>query len=145
MGMHMRALAMAAIFAAACSQPATAQVDASLDGVWAFQTQPYAAGQGVGAVMSGVAILRAEASGYAIQLLANELVTQGDRSVTITARETCRGEWQDAQFMINCELAEPLEGYQPDNFVLQAGEGADQLIGVLSSTASAQATFTRVR
>lgn len=143
----MRALALAATFAAvaACSQPAGAQVDGSFEGTWAFQTQPYVAGQGVIALMSGVAIMRAESSGYSIQLIANELVTQGAQSAVITARENCRGEVAGDQFTITCEMAEPLEGYAPDTFVLQRGQEADTLVGVLESAASGQVTFTRVR
>lgn len=142
----MRALAITAGFAiiTACSGPAGAQVDGTLEGTWAFQTQPYVAGQGTLAVMSGVAIMRPESSGYAIQLLANELVTQGGQSVMITARENCRGVNDGGQFTITCEMAEPLEGYAPDVFVLQTGE-PDQLVGVLESAASGQVTFTRVR
>jgi hypothetical protein len=142
----MRALIIAAGFAliAACSPSARAQVDATLEGTWAFQTEPYPASSGTIALMSGVAVMRAESSGYAIQLLANELVTQGAQSVVITARETCRGEMQGAQFTITCEMAEPLEGYQPDTFVLQTGE-PNQLVGVLASASSGQVTFTRVR
>lgn len=143
----MRALALATtlVAIAACSQPAGAQVDGALEGTWAFQTQPYVAGQGTIALMSGAAILRAESSGYAIQLVANELVTQGAQSAVITARENCRGEFAGEQFTITCEMAEPLEGYSPDTFVLQRGEEADTLVGVLESASSGQVTFTRVR
>lgn len=123
---------------------AHAQVDATFEGVWAFQTQPYVAGPGTVALMSGAAQMRAESGGYAIQLVAHELITQGGQSALITARETCRGELESAQFTITCELAEPLEGYAPDTFVLQAGE-PDQLVGVLESAASGQVTFTRIR
>jgi len=115
-------------------------------GTWAFQTQPYG-DQQFGVVMSGVAVASASAPGrYDIRLIANELIidrTSG-RSQTITARQTCTGEDTGGQFNIACQMAEPVEGYQPDNFVLQAGD-ADQLVGVLSSTASGQVTFTRVR
>lgn len=141
----MRKLAAAAALAlTALIAPAHAQVDGTFEGTWAFQTQPYAAGPGTIALMSGAAIMRAESSGYAIQLLANELVTQGGQSVIITARQNCRGVNEAGQFTITCELAEPLEGYQPDVFILQAGE-PDQLAGVLQSASSGQVQFTRIR
>ena len=41
--------------------------------------------------------------------------------------------------------AEPLDGYEPDNFILQPGEGSDQLVGALSSATSATVTFNRLR
>jgi hypothetical protein len=145
----MRAMTIAAaLVAAACGAPAPAgaQSGDAYAGTWAFQTEPYTAASGaVAAVMSGVAIISANGGeGYAIRLLSHEYVTQGAQSVMLTARQTCRGEVQGAQFNISCEMAEPLEGYTPDNFVLQAGE-ADQLLGVLASGASAQVTFSRVR
>jgi len=37
-----------------------------------------------------------------------------------------------------------VQGYEPDNFVLQVGE-TDQLVGVLRSQASPQVMFSRVR
>lgn len=125
--------------------PVAAQ-PSDLAGTWAFQTQPYG-DQQFGVVMSGVAIATPAARGrYDIQLLANELIMEraSGRSQVITARQTCTGEDADGQVNITCQMAEPLEGYQPDNFVLQRGE-TDQLVGVLSSTASGQVTFTRVR
>jgi hypothetical protein len=125
--------------------PVAAQ-PSDLSGTWAFQTQPYG-DQQFGVVMSGVAIATRSAPGrYDIRLLANELIMDraSGRSQVITARQTCTGEDADGQVNITCQMAEPLEGYQPDNFVLQRGE-ADQLVGVLSSTASGQVTFTRVR
>ena len=42
------------------------------------------------------------------------------------------------------QMAEPLECYEPDTFVLQAGE-ADQLVGVLQSNDTSQVTFSRIR
>ncbi len=144
----MRGLTMAAalLVTAACTGPAGAQAGDAYTGTWAFQTAPYGAGQGeVAALMSGVAIITpASNSRYDIKLVAHEYVTQGAQSALLTARESCHGEVQEAQFNITCEMAEPLEGYEPDNFLVQAGE-ADQLVGVLASAASAQVTFTRVR
>lgn len=125
--------------------PVAAQTS-DLSGTWAFQTQPYG-DQQFGVVMSGVAIATPAARGrYDVRLLANELIMERatGRSQVITARQTCTAEDADGQVNITCQMAEPLEGYQPDNFVLQRGD-ADQLVGVLSSTASGQVTFTRVR
>jgi hypothetical protein len=132
-----------AVLAAA---PASAQSDDPFAGTWAFQTMSYGSEQ-VGAIMSGAAIVRRAATNrYDIQLLANErLVNRATgETMLLTARQTCTGERDGGQFMIECQLAEPLEGYEPDNFVLQQGE-ADQLVGVLSSNASPQVTFTRLR
>lgn len=141
-------IAAALLAATACTGPAGAQAEAgdAYVGTWAFQTAPYAAAQGqVAAVMSGVAVVTPGADHqYDIRLIAHEYITQGARSVMLTARETCRGEVQDAQFAITCQMAEPLEGYQPDAFVLQAGE-ADEMLGVVSNDSSPQVTFTRLR
>ena len=139
-------MAAALLAATACTEPAGAQAGDAYAGTWAFQTEPYGAGQRqVAAVMSGVAIITpAGGARYDIKLVAHEYITQGAQSVLLTARERCQGEVQEAQFNITCELAEPLEGYEPDNFLVQSGE-ADQLVGVLTSAASAQVTFTRVR
>jgi hypothetical protein len=145
----MRGLSAAAalLAIAACTGPAGAQAAGdAFAGTWAFQTEPYTAGQGqVGAVMSGIAIIAPEQNHrYDIRMLVHEYISQGERSVLLTARETCHGEVQEAQFSITCEMAEPLEGYQPDTFVVQAGE-ADELLGVLTSASSAQVTFSRLR
>ena len=130
----------------ALAAPAQAQEASDRSGTWAFQTAPYGDAQ-FGVVMSGVAIMTASAPGrYDVRLLANELIIERatGRSQVLTARQTCTGEEADGQFALSCQLAEPLEGYQPDNFVLQAGENADQLVGALSSAASATVTFSRV-
>lgn len=141
----MRALAFS-VALATMTGAAHAQSADPYVGTWAFQTQPYSAGQGgVLAVMSGVAVISDGAGeNYQIKLLAHEFITQGERSLTLTARQNCEGEVQGGQFSISCELAEPLEGYQPDAFVLQQGE-ADEMMGVLASAASAQVTFSRLR
>jgi hypothetical protein len=126
--------------------PASAQSGDAYAGTWAFQTASYGSDQ-VGAIMSGVAVIeRAARNRYNIRLLANERLVNRDtgQSAFLTARQTCTGQLDGAQFTIRCQLAEPVEGYEPDNFVLQQGE-ADQLVGVLSSSASPQVTFTRMR
>jgi hypothetical protein len=140
----MRALAFATALAA-MTGVAHAQASDPYVGTWAFQTQPYEAGQAqVMAIMSGVAVITPGAGNrYDIKLLANEYVTQGQQSLMLTARENCHGEVQDGQFAITCEMAEPLEGYEPDTFVVQQGE-ADEMLGVLSSASSAQVTFSRL-
>lgn len=145
----MRALLMAAALLAACSAPtsAGAQAQGDLAGTWAFQTQSYG-GEAMGAVMSGAAVMTASAPNrYEIRLLSNELVVNRatGQSRLLTARQTCTGEMDGAQFSIACQMAEPLEGYQPDNFVLQRGDNPDQLVGALSSASSATVTFTRMR
>ncbi len=143
----MRGFLIAAIALTACSAPiAQAQSGDAFEGTWAFQTASYGNEQ-VGAIMSGAAVITREAPNrYAVRLIANERLVNRDtgQSVFLTARQNCTGENADGQFTITCQMAEPLEGYEPDNFALQAGE-ADQLVGVLNSQASPQVTFTRLR
>jgi hypothetical protein len=143
----MRGFLIAAVALAACSAPmAHAQAGDAFAGTWAFQTVSYG-DERVGAIMSGVAVISAGAPNrYDIRLLSNERLVNRDtgESVFLTARQTCTGQNDDGQFTVTCQLAEPLEGYEPDNFALQAGE-ADQLVGVLNSQASPQVTFTRLR
>jgi hypothetical protein len=143
----MRAFLIAAMLLAACSStPASAQADDPFVGTWAFQTTSYG-DERVGAIMSGAAVItRAAPNRYDIRLLANERLVNRDtgQQAFLTARQNCTGENDGGQFTINCQMAEPLEGYQPDNFVLQQGE-ADQLVGVLSANTSSQVTFSRLR
>jgi hypothetical protein len=143
----MRGLAMGmALGLAALAGPAAAQSRNSFDGTWAFQTEPYGDEQ-FGVLMSGTAVITlADRDRYDIRLITNELIIQRQtgRSQLITARQTCSGETASGQFNISCRMAEPLEGYEPDNFVLQQGE-RDQMVGVLSSASSSQVTFTRMR
>ncbi|MEZ5972833.1 MAG: hypothetical protein R3C31_13575 [Hyphomonadaceae bacterium] len=143
----MRGFLVAALTLAACSAPvAQAQSGDAFEGTWAFQTASYGNEQ-VGGIMSGAAVITREAPDrYAIRLLANERLVNRDtgQSAFLTARQTCTGENDGGQFTITCQMAEPLEGYEPDTFVLQAGE-ADQLLGVLSSNNSSQVTFSRMR
>jgi hypothetical protein len=141
----MRGFLIAAM-ALAAAPMAQAQTGDAFEGTWAFQTQSYGTEQ-VGAIMSGAAVITREAPDrYAIRLLANERLVNRDtgQGVFLTARQTCTGVNDDGQFTITCEMAEPLEGYAPDNFVLQSGE-ADQLVGVLNSNNSSQVTFSRMR
>ena len=141
----MRAMMIAAALVLVSAAPAGAQTG-DLSGTWAFQTQSYGSEQ-VGAVMSGAAVFTANAPNrYDIRLLTNELLVNREtgQSRLLTARQNCTGTNDDGQFFIACQMAEPLEGYEPDNFILQAGE-TDQLVGALNSATSAQATFTRMR
>jgi hypothetical protein len=97
--------------------------------------------------MSGTAVITlAGQDRYDIRLLTNELIIQRQtgRTQLITARQTCTGDAAGGQVNISCQMAEPLQGYEPDNFVLQQGE-RDQMVGVLSSASSSQVTFTRMR
>lgn len=143
----MRKLILAAGAALAMlASPASAQSD-SHAGTWSFQSQPYGNEQ-FGVLMSGTAVMTVEARGrYSIRLLVNELIIEraSGRSQLITAHETCTGELDGEVLNISCQMAEPLEGYEPDNFVLQRGETADQLVGALSSAATATVTFNRMR
>lgn len=143
----MRAFLIAsAALAAFAAPPASAQSNDPYVGTWAFQTASYGNEQ-VGGIMSGAAVItRAERDRYSIRLLSNERLVNRETSqgAFLTARQTCIGVNDDGQFTISCQMAEPLEGYEPDNFVLQRGE-ADQLVGVLQSNNSSQVTFSRLR
>jgi hypothetical protein len=142
----------AAAFAALGLAPAANAQNAArgadpFTGTWGFQTEDYG-NDNFGAIMSGVAVITpaSSANHYAVQLLAQELITQRQTDAThlIVARETCTGELVSGQFTLACRMAEPIDGYQPDGFILQQGD-ADQLVGVLSSATSGQVTFTRMR
>ena len=143
----MRGLMIAAAALAAFSAtPVSAQTNDSFAGTWAFQTMSYGSEQ-VGAIMSGVAVVtQSSPDSYDIRLLSNERLVNRDtgEQIFLTARQTCTGANDGGQLTVTCQLSEPLEGYSPDNFVLQAGE-ADQLVGVLSSDAAPQVTFSRLR
>lgn len=117
---------------------------AGFDGTWAFQSQSYG-NERLGAVMSGVAVLTASAPNrYDVRLVTNELIVdrESGQSRLLTARQTCTAEELDGQIAIDCEMAEPLENYNPDTFLVQQGD-ADQLVGVLND--GPQVTFTRLR
>ena len=143
----MRAFLIAAAALVACSAPAaSAQSRDAFEGTWAFQTASYGNEQ-VGGIMSGAAVItRAGADRYTIRLISNERLVNRDtaQAAFLTARQNCTGQNHGGQFTISCQMAEPLEGYEPDNFVVQQGE-ADQLVGVLSSNTSSQVTFSRLR
>jgi len=142
----MRAFMIAsAALLAFTAAPAHAQSGDAFEGTWAFQTASYGSEQ-VGAIMSGAAVItRAGEDRYDIRLISNERLVNRDsgRQAFLTARQNCTGSSDGGQFTITCQLAETVEGYEPDNFVLQQGE-ANQLVGVLSSSASPQVTFSRL-
>ncbi len=143
----MRTMMLAAVLAAgALVAPASAQ-DADLSGTWAFQTSTYGNEQ-FGVIMSGAAVFTAAAPNrYDVHLIANERIVDRNTSQyrMLTARQTCTADTSGAQINVECQLTEALEGYEPDNFVLQAGETADELVGVLNSAATPQVTFSRLR
>ena len=142
----MRAFLIAAAVAALAAPMASAQTGDAFEGTWAFQTESYGTEQ-VGAIMSGAAVITREAANnYRVRLISNERLVNRDsgQGAFLTARQNCTGVNDSGQFTISCQMAEALEGYEPDNFVLQAGE-ADQLVGVLSSQTSSQVTFSRMR
>lgn len=114
-------------------------------GTWAFQTNAYGQDQGAARALSGSAVIRRSGGGYDVRLVAHEIEIGPDGSGTILSavRERCRGALEGAQLTITCELAEEVPNYQPDNFVLQAGEDG-QLVGVMSSVTSGEVVFTRV-
>ena len=141
----MRGFLIAAM-ALAAAPVAHAQTSDAFEGTWTFQTASYGNEQ-VGGIMSGAAVITREAPNrYAVRLIANERLVNRDtgQGAFLTARQNCTGENADGQFTITCQMAEPLEGYEPDTFVLQAGE-ADQLVGVQRSQTSPQVTFSRMR
>jgi hypothetical protein len=126
--------------------PASAQNN-SLAGTWSFQSQSYG-NEEFGVIMSGAAVIERPSRGrYSIRMLVHEQIVEREtgRSRLLTARQNCTGTQDGEQFSITCQMAEPLEGYQPDNFVLQRGENADQLVGALSSAATTTVTFDRMR
>lgn len=142
----MRGFLIAAALVAVATPMASAQSRDAFAGTWAFQTESYGTEQ-VGAIMSGAAVItRQAANRYSIQLISNERLVnrETNQSAFLTARQTCTGANDDSQFTITCQMAEPLEGYEPDTFVLQTGE-ADQLVGVLQSNDTSQVTFSRIR
>ncbi len=144
----MRTMLFAALAALAMAAPAQAQSNDPFAGTWAFQSQPYGNEQ-FGVIMSGaMTATRERGDAYTVHLTANELIiSRADgQSRMLTAYQTCRGERSGEVFNITCQIAEAPEGYQPDNFILQRGEGeqASQLVGAMTGNGT-QVTFSRVR
>jgi hypothetical protein len=145
--MTMRVMILAAAAACLMATPARAQYMPDLSGTWAFQTNSYG-NEEFGVIMSGAANFTATTAGrYTVQLIANELIVQRESSASqmLTARQNCVAEDADGQLTITCQLSEAVEGYEPDNFLLQAGTSPDELVGALTSGSSPQVTFTRLR
>ena len=144
----MRAMILAAAAAmSVMAAPASAQEMSDLSGTWAFQTSSYGNGE-YGVIMSGAANFVATTAGrYTVQLIANELIVQRETSASqmLTARQNCVAEDSDGQVTITCNLSEAVEGYEPDNFLVQSGTTPDELVGALTSGSSPQVTFTRLR
>lgn len=148
----MRAMMFAAFAALAACTTATpaaqAQAGDAFAGTWAFQSQPYGNDQ-FGVIMSG-AMVAAHTRGdaYTVRLTANELIiSRADgQSRMLTAQQNCQGQRAGEVFNITCTLVDAPEGYQPDNFILQRGEGEQegQLVGAMSGNGT-QVTFSRVR
>ncbi len=148
MGRTMRATILGmALAACLLTTPANAQQSGDLSGTWAFQSSTYGNEQ-FGVIMSGAAVFTATAPNrYNVRLIANERIVQRDTAQyrMLTARQTCAAENAEGQITLTCRLSEPVEGYEPDNFVLQAGANADELVGVLNSASTPQVTFSRLR
>lgn len=144
----MRAMMMgAALTVLAMATPASAQQTNDLSGTWAFQTATYG-NEEFGVIMSGAAEFVATTAGrYTVRLIANERIVQRETSQSrmLVARQNCVAEDEAGQIAITCRMAEDVDGYEPDNFALQPGENADELVGALSSGSSPQVTFTRMR
>lgn len=138
----MRRLILAAFAIVALAASAHAQ-QSSLEGVWALQSEPYG-DERFAVSMSGAAVIAEASRGrLAMRLTANEMIVEraSGRSRIITAHQNCTGERDGPQISITCVMAEPLEGYTPDAFLLQSNDDG-QLAGVLNGTS--QVTFARV-
>jgi len=131
----------------ALAAPARAQGGDPFTGTWGFQSEDYG-NENYGASMSGVAVISpgAAANQYNIKLLAQEVISQREdgQSHLLVARENCKGENTNGQLSITCEMAEPLDNYTPDTFVIQAVDH-DHLGGVMTGASGASANFNRVR
>lgn len=129
------------------STPASVQGGDQFSGTWGFQSEDYG-NDDYGASMSGVAIVTSGASAnhYTIKVLAQEVISQREdgQSHLLVARENCKGEDTNGQLTVTCTLAEPLDNYSPDEFVIQAVDH-DHLGGVLTTSSGASVNFNRVR
>jgi hypothetical protein len=147
--MRGRILAIAALMAAAwvSAAPARAQGDDAFAGTWGFQSEDYG-NDDYGAAMSGVVVITpaAPANHYSIKLLAQEVISQREdgQSHLLVARENCSGENTNGQLSVTCQMAEPVDNYQPDALVIQAVDH-DHLGGVLTTSSGASVNFNRVR
>jgi hypothetical protein len=147
----MRKIWFAVLAAAAClAAPAHAQTQpaaaSSYAGTWGFQSEDYGTDD-YGLVMSGVAVItQAQANRYTVRLLTQQQLTERESGDThmLVSHETCTGDAANGQLAITCQT-DPLQDRQPDTFLLQRGESADQLVGALTSSSNSQTTFNRVQ
>jgi hypothetical protein len=141
--------------AAACTatpvlaQTQTAASSAPFVGTWGFQSEDYG-NDDYGLAMSGVAVITPAQTPnhYNVSLLTQQQLTEREsgESHTLVARETCTGDASEGQLAITCQLADPTQHIQPDTFLLQRGDNADQLVGALTtSQQNGETTFNRVR
>src|SRR5262249_13214361 len=113
------------------TQPAAAS---SYAGTWGLHSED-SGNDDYGLVLSGVAVTtQAAAHRYSISLLTQQQLTERESGEThmLVAHETCTGDASNGQLAISCQLADPLQNYQPDSFLLQRGDSADQMVGALT-------------
>jgi hypothetical protein len=133
----------------AASQTQTAASAAPYAGTWGFQSEDYG-NDDYGLAMSGVAVISPAggANRYTISLLTQQQLTEREsgETHTLVAHEACTGDASNGQLAITCQAADPLRAdSQPDSFLLQRGENADQMVGALTTSQSnGETTFNRV-
>jgi hypothetical protein len=140
-------LAACAVLAMGASA-AQAQSNDPFAGTWAFQSSPYGNEQ-FGVIMSGaMTATRERGDRYRVRLTANELIIarEGGESRMLTAHQNCEGVRSGEVLNITCRLDDAPDGYEPDNFLLQRGEGETegQLVGSMTGNGT-EVTFSRVR
>ena len=142
---------LVAVAAAACAatpafaQTQTAASAAPYAGTWGFQSDDYGTDD-YGLVMSGVAVItQTQGNRYNVRLLTQQQLTERESGEThmLVGRENCTGDASNGQLAITCQ-ADPLQDRQPDTFLLQQGDSADQLVGALTSSSNSQTTFSRL-
>lgn len=145
------ALAGACLFSTSASAQHAAATPTSVqtgdfNGTWGFQSEDYG-NDDYGAAMSGVAIITPGSSSnrYNIKLLTQEIISQREdgQSHLLVAHENCNGENTNGQLTVTCTMAQPLDNYTPDTFVVQIVDG-DHLGGVLTGASGASVNFNRV-
>jgi hypothetical protein len=149
----MRNILVAAAAAACAAMPAFAQTQTAASaapyaGTWGFQSEDDG-NDDYGLAMSGVAVITPAqgANRYNISLLTQQQLTEREsgETHTLVAHETCLGDASNGQLAISCQLADPVQNNQPDSFLLQRGDNADQMVGALTtSQANGETTFNRV-
>ncbi|MFZ2030626.1 MAG: hypothetical protein WAU68_09990 [Vitreimonas sp.] len=140
------ALAAAALAASANAQTQTAAAEPRFTGTWGFQSEDYGTDD-YGLAMSGVAVItQAQGTHYNVRLLTQQQLTERESGQThmLVGHETCSGDASNGQLAITCQ-ADPLQDRQPDTFLLQRGDNADQLVGAITSSSNSQATFSRMQ